>query len=258
MRARSGSQAIPLLLALLAACAPRPTPTGPPPSATPSPSATFAFPTAPPTPTGTPTPPGTPTPDLLALAGPVHYEDDFSLDQGWPLGEDAVGAASLVSGRLAIAVRVPGALRLVPAPAAPLADFLMEVNVRPEICQGEDEFGLVFRLNDFAEHYRLGITCDGEVRLRRATQTGLRALAPFAPHPAVRPGALAENRLTILARGPDLQVFLNGVAALQVRDPALAAGRFGLYVRTARSDLVTITFDDLMIRSLAPAATPTP
>ncbi len=239
------------------------TPTPEPPS--PSPTASVPFPTLAPTSTRTPPPSPTATPDLVSGLGEPSFQDDFSQDSGWDLGENVMGGVSLVGGRLAIAVRQPGASLLAISPAPESGDFFVEVTIRAELCRGEDEFGLAFRTNRWEEHYRFTITCDGGARARRILQDSSRALVPFTKSPGIFAGPLAENRLGIWSEGADFQFFVNGVRIFEVHDSALPTGGVGFFVRSARSGQTTVTFDNLILRPLlvestAPpdAGTPTP
>jgi hypothetical protein len=48
--------------------------------------------------------------------------------------------------------------------------------------------------------------------------------------------------------GDQFQVWINGIEVLTVRDISLRNGSLGLFVRTGRGDLATISFDNVLVR----------
>lgn len=246
-----------ILLILLGACGPSTPPaTSTPLALPPSDTATVPFPTVPATATATPAPTASPTPDILAGLGDVLFFDDFSFNHGWPLGEAAVGGTSLLDGRLVIAVREPRQFRMAVRARPSLADFYAEAVVTSTLCSPGDEFGIVFRVNSLAEHYRYTISCDGTARVRRLLVDASRALVLPEASSAVFAGPLAVNRIAVWASGDRFRFYVNGVEILQARDAILTSGRIGFYVRAAREGQSTIAFDDLLVRELAPIVSP--
>lgn len=246
---------IPLIL--LAACGPSTLPaTSTPPAVPASATATVPFPTVPATATPPPAPTVSPTPDILAGLGDVLFFDDFSFNHGWPLGEAAVGGTSLLDGRLVIAVREPRQYRMAVRARPSLADFYAEAVVTSTLCSPGDEFGIVFRVNSLAEHYRYTISCEGTARVRRLLVDASRALVLPEASPAVFAGPLAVNRIAVRVSGDRFRFYVNGVEILQARDATLPSGRIGFYVRASRQGQSTIAFDDLLVRELAPLVFP--
>lgn len=230
-----------------------------PPADTPTFTPTVPFPTAPPTITETPAPTLTPTPDIRESFGPQLYQTDFSSADGWKVGRDSFGVTSLDEGQLSVVVNQPDALRTLISPVDPVGDFYAEVKMHTALCQSEDEFGMVFRVNPLDEHYRFTMTCEGGLRFRRVLVGSSRAVLPFVSfNEAVMPHAPADNILGILARGPDFEIFVNGVSVLNAHDVALPVGRIGLVVSSGKGGQTTITFDRFSVWSLRqPTSTPT-
>lgn len=230
-----------------------PTPTPLPPTDTP----TFVFPTMAPTATLTPAPTDTPMPDLIAGLGLTLFTDDFTRDKGWQLGENDAGAASLLDGRLVIAVRLPKTLRLSLSPLAAVTDFLVKVTARAEVCGPDDDIGLVFRADNSQEHYRFGVDCTGRVSLVRSLQSGsITLLAPTSTSVAL-PGPLVDNRLAVVAQGGTFTFFVNDIHVASARDNALSVGGLGVFVQSGASAQTTASFSDFIVRSLQSTATPT-
>jgi hypothetical protein len=212
------------------------------------PSATFAYPTIPPTASRVPQPSPTPTPDILSGVGDVLFEDDFSKDLGWDLSEKPLGAISLSNNRLVIAIRQSQSFLFSLAPDLMLSDFFLEVEVRGEICQPGDEFGVLFRVNESLEHYRYSLNCGGESRMTRVLSGESRSLVPLSTFPFIRSGPMSTNRLNIKAIGDTFQFWINGFEVFSSRDLSLKEGAIGLFVRSGQGNQATISFDNFLIR----------
>jgi hypothetical protein len=162
---------------------------------------------------------------------------------------------SVIRGRLSLAVRITGGVLVALNAAEPPADFYAEVVARPELCQPEDEYGLVFRASGYGEHYRFTLNCLGEARLTRLHSGTQGALIPFQPSYSVLPGVGQENRLGVLAQQDTFLLVLNGEAVFSARDPSFPSGQIGLVVSARKGPQTTVTFDDLVVRSVPPAPT---
>lgn len=247
---------------LTSGCAPAALPSTPtplPPTATPT--VTVPYPTAVPTQTPTPPPASTATPDLHQSLGPLVYSSDFQSAAGWPLSQDASGATSLSGGQLAIVVSAPQTPRMAISPSPVVSDFYLEVSAHAAICSGEDEYGIVFRVNPNGSRYQYTVTCSGGVRLRRFVSGSGRAVVPFEDKTlAVLAGAPADNQLAVLAQGRHLMLYANGYEVLDVQDATFSSGQVGLVVASATSGQTTVTFDDFKVWTLRTEAqtSPTP
>lgn len=223
--------------------------------ATPSP--TFAFPTIVPTATLLPSPIPVATVDPVAGLGGEIFRDTFDINRGWQLSEDEYGATSIFGERLIITIREARSFRYTIAPTQPLTDFYLEIEVRPDLCQSDDEFGVIFRVNAQIEHYRFAVKCNGQARVTRVLQDGSRALTPVTDTPSVIAGPMAVNKLALRAMDDQFLFWINGVEVFSLRDVSINQGLVGAYVRTGRENLATISFDNLLIRELKPSPLPT-
>lgn len=243
-------------LALAGCAAPAPLPADAVATSVPVPTATDAFPTFAASATVPPAPSETAAPSLNHQLGPLVFTAEFAPDAGWSLGSDPAGGASLSGETLVLAVSLPNASRSVIAPAPPESDFLLEASVRAGLCSGADEIGVLFRVSPQGDHYRFTLDCQGGVRVTRVLGAGAVLLAGPADAPSAIPGSPAENRLAVLARGEDFTLFVNGQEVLQARDPFLASGRFGFFVRSASQGQTTAALTAFTLHALRPAATP--
>lgn len=226
------------------------------PDAPATPTATFPIPTSMPTRTPSPEPTTTPEVDFGELTGSLLFEDSFETERGWQLGSTNIGGASLVAGRYSLAVREPYATFVTQAPVEEIDDFVLMVKLRLEVCGEGDEYGVMFRMNRAREHFRFALNCEGAARVSRFLETGEAPLLPITQTYATLPGTLVDNRLTIIADGPNLRFFINDIEVFSTRDEALKSGTFGLFVRSRKSGQTSVSFDDFAIYALQSEPTP--
>jgi hypothetical protein len=74
-------------------------------------------------------------------------------------------------------------------------------------------------------------------------------LVDWPTHPALRKGE--PNRLRVVARGPQIRIYLNGVLATSIHDTTLTSGRV-LLVVGPNDGAYTIAFSDFQIRDVPP------
>jgi hypothetical protein len=223
-----------------------------------TPTATFPIPTSIPTQTPTPASTSTPRADLATFIDLLLFRDTFETDRGWQLGTTAIGGASLVKGRYSLAVREPYTMFVAQAPFRETDNFVLKVKLRLEVCGEGDEYGVMFRMNDFREHFRFALNCEGAARVSRILESGEAALLPITQTYTTLPGTMVDNHLAIVADGPRLRFFINEIEVFATRDEALTSGKFGLFVRSRASGQTSASFDDFEIYSLEPGPMPTP
>ncbi len=253
-RGRRGFPTLALLALLVSGClaAPAAAP-APPQTAAPSPTVT-ATPTVvwfPPTPTRTPRPTqaaSTPTPPSGLPRGALILQDAFSSSAGAWLFTPAPGGRITVGGQemtfTAQAVRA----YLYSVRSQPLLqDFALQVQASLNLCQGQDEYGILLRFTPPNNFYRFSVSCQGETRLDRLYNGSATSPQPWMRSGNAPPGAPGRVRLGVLAQGKTLRFYLNGVLQFTVTDPFPAAGQIGLFIRTASDSPVSISFRDLQV-----------
>jgi hypothetical protein len=218
-----------------------------------TPSPTIFFPTLIPTSTITPVPTGSPTPDAFAGLGDLTFKDDFTIDRGWTIAELAQGGASLSDDRLTLSVRQSNSLFMAISPSDQIRNAYLEVEVRPDLCSSNDEFGLAFRVNENFEHYRFILTCEGEARVVGVIESVERVLITNTSSTAIFPGLFLSNRLGVLMQGDTFRFFINDEEVFSDRDLSLVNGNVGLVVRARQSGQTTVSFDNFSIRMLQPS-----
>ena len=251
-----------LMLLLLAACAPVtpvsvvfpsdggiPTGTATAPAA--APTATIVW--FPATATHTPAPALTaaPTPEMRPGVEGVTLTDPLDgSGTRWPVSRTSVGSVAYGNSELTLAVSQPkGSLTSLSAEPV-LGDFYLEITTQANLCRGQDQYGLLLRATSDQDFYRLLINCDGYLRVERANGGKLALVQDWMPSGQVPPGSPLELRLGVWAVGSELRVFLNDVFQFSVKDPVFKSGRIGLFARSAGDTPLTVSFTNLVVRSV--------
>jgi hypothetical protein len=129
------------------------------------------------------------------------------------------------------------------------------------LCAGKDQFGIVFRATPGGNDYRFMVSCDGAVRLGRATSGSLLPLLDWLPTGDAPIGAPAEVKLGVWAAGNEMRFFLNDQFQFTFRDPILHAGTLGFFVYVNGTAPITVSFSDLSVYSVTyipPVPSPIP
>lgn len=203
-----------------------------------------------------PQPVPTAAPEHKTGLGDPSFEDGFEAGTGWEIGTFPQGAVSLLDGKLVVSVQGPSVTLVSLAPIEPISDFLAEIEIRTEICESGDEFGLMLRaggpgnpLQD--SHYRFLITCEGAVRASRFIAGREAPMLPITPNEVVLPGAPSVNRLAVSAVGDQFRIFVNDIEVYLLMDGEIPAGKIGALVRARQSPQTTIAFDSFRVWDLS-------
>jgi hypothetical protein len=247
-----------LFLVLTSACssaatiAPLATDTPSPGIYTPEPTASPTIIWFPPTATFTPypSPVVTPTPNLLNGIGEILLEDDFSNADMWSLSSNEQGGVALSKNELTIAIKGSKAYIFSIREEPLLSDFYLEISASPNLCKGDDEYGLLLRVSESGDYYRYSLSCNSQVRLDRIIGSTASSPQPWLLSGDVPPGAPSISRLGVRAEGSELRFFVNGQHQFTITDPILTEGRLGIFARSTGENAVTINFSDLIIYAL--------
>lgn len=248
-----------LLVALLSGCQAQdstplpPTQTSPPPTATLTPSPTIIW--FPPTATFTPFPtssPPAPTEELRTNLGDIVLEDNFSSTSPWTTTRTADGNALIGANELTISIPSQKVYLTSMRQEPVLGDFYLEITAGPTFCQGQDEYGLLLRYSSPGDFYRVGVSCDGQVRLDRLYRGQASSPQPWLLSGALPIGAPSRSRLAVWVRGRELRVFVNDEFQFQVSDPQHTQGQIGVFARSTGDHLLTVGFSNLVIRQINP------
>ena len=247
-----------LLLALhISACMPSTsilaTPTLPTPTATTTPTPTIVW--FPPTATFTPYPTATalpPTPDQRPGVGAVTFTDNFSDPSLWVLSNNEKGRAAFGKNELTIAIQDQKTYIYAQRTEPILSNFYAEMTAGPNLCQGADEYGMLFRLVSAATFYRYSLSCDGRVRLDRLTGGQASSPQPWLETGIVPIGAPSTSRLGVWAVGPEMRFFVGDQFLFSIQDPLIPNGVLGVFARSTGGHALTVSFADLIVYQINP------
>jgi hypothetical protein len=239
-----------------------PTPTALP-SLTPTFTDTIAWFPATDTPTPTPTVEVLPTTEMLPGLGASQFTDDFSDPALW--STSISDAASAVIGRnmltLGISGVQPGAYLFTTRSQPVLQDFYAGLTATLSLCQGADEYGMVFRLMDSDDYYRYALNCKGQSRLERIRSGQIYPMQNWATSSQVPTGAPGLIHIGVWASQNEFRVFLNGEYQSTVHDPLFTQGRLGVFVLAGGSSPLVVSYSELQVYQVAyttPLPSPTP
>lgn len=242
-----------VLVLLLTACSglgfDAPTLTPPPATATPPQTPTIAWFPATATPTHQVFPTQLPPPDMLVGVGNVIATDDFSDPSTWNTAISDNGSATINNKFMTIAVR-PGVYMLSLQQTLVESNFYAEITAQPSLCKGEDSYGMLVRANAVT-YYRYALACDGTARVERISGSRRYPLQAPVPSGDAPPGAPGKVRIGVWAVGPEMRFFLNGRYQFSVTDLNLASGTIGVFALSTGNTPVTVTFSDLVIKSVS-------
>ncbi len=243
-----------LLTLVLAACVAEPplppTPTvAPTATLTPTPTIVWFPPTS--TPTAVPTRAASPTPDLAAEAGPLQFSDDFSDDSLWTLASSPSGSAALANNHLTLSATRDRVYLYSLRNRPTLANYYLGITASPNLCRGEDEFGLFIRTTTDLDYYRFGISCDSRAHVDRIYRDTANVMQGWQTFPFLASAAQSGVRLGVWAEGRELRFYANGQYLFTVTDTVLNSGTLGLFIRSANSAGMSVNFSDLVVYDLA-------
>ena len=228
------------------------------PSHTPTPTATIVW--FPPSATATQlaVPTYTGTPEMSPGIGARILRDNFSDDSPWDTAVSDNGSAAIGMNRLSLAAQ-PGYYISSMRRELNLEDFYAEITARPSLCRGDDNYGILVH-GIGSSFYRFVLTCNGPIRAERISGgTRLPIYDPVPSGDAPRPPG--EVRIGMWMVGDEMRLFLNDRFQFSVNDPSFPNGAFGVFVRSAGDEEVSVTFSDFEVYDVnvtLPTKTPWP
>jgi len=203
------------------------------------------------TPTPLPTPLRSPTPDMRPSVGDVLLENAFESETAWHTYTGTIGKISFIDDHINLAINQPSGMIYAFRESTNFADVYAEITAKVNLCGGSDEYGLMLRVTSpRIDHYRIALTCSGEVKVVRVYGGRSVVLHPAESFPEVPVGFPGESVLGVWAANGELRIFLNGLFLFSVSDPVISEGAIGVYVRTSGDDPISVNFSQLEVRGL--------
>ena len=125
------------------------------------------------------------------------------------------------------------------------------------LCKENDYYGLLVRAISYQDYYRFSIGCNGKIRVDRVKGGNTVTLYNWSISGQVPPGAPVILTLGVWARGNEMRFFINDVFQFGVTDAIFPRGRLGVFARSMGSTAVTVSFSNLIVRSLGSGSDPT-
>jgi len=230
-------------------------PAGPlPPTATPTqtltPTPTIDWFPATPTPTLQPTDAPTPLPTLTDVREGVTellVADDFSDPALWTSPHSAAGNVAYGNANLTLAAAQNGAYLFSRSPYTLADNFYLEFTVETSLCQGNDQYGVVFWRQSEGDYYRLLLTCEGSYRLELVQSGSSIVIHNWEVASRIRPNAPASNRFGLWVRNGQFQLYINDTFQFEESIARNRTGELGVFARTVSGTTLTVRFSDLQI-----------
>jgi len=114
-------------------------------------------------------------------------------------------------------------------------------------CDGSDDFGLDFRVQDDSNQFQFGISCEGRYRVQERQNGIPRLVVVPTLSQAIKTGAGAVNELGVRAEGKQLSLYVNRTFLTRVDLPEETKGHFGAYISSSATLTLTAQFDNLTV-----------
>jgi regulation of enolase protein 1 (concanavalin A-like superfamily) len=126
-----------------------------------------------------------------------------------------------------------------------IADFDLAADVTLTAGPPDAEFGIRFRQSAPDEHLIFSISPSGFYRLARVSDKTYTSLVPWTRDATIATGVGATNRLRVVAEGPAITGYINGVEVLSYNDEQQQAGQLTLGLVTFEQGGLIVRFDNL-------------
>ena len=182
----------------------------------------------------------------------ILFQDQFAAGQtgAWILEGDAIGRTSIADERLVIEISEPRTMQFATLEDPLFTDFDLSVDAR--IVEGDmrGSLGVLFRVQDPTQFYRFEITGDGLsiVERRNADGSWTRLVNDWTATPAINQGVGVTNQLRVIAAGPTLSFYANGILLHRIQDGQYKAGAIALDAGTFGQGGLRVVFDNLLIQ----------
>jgi hypothetical protein len=202
-----------------------------------------ALPTATTTITITPTLPSTDPKNNLGT--PTYKSTNFS--KGWFLEDDEHTHISVSDkGALVLDSLQPVGWHSWSMYYHTMQNFYLEATLHTQTCSGADRYGLVFRAPDNNHGYFYGLSCDGQYNLSSYDGANFTTLIDYTKSTAILSGSNQTNRLGVMVRGGEIDLYVNGVSVQQINDSTYTgAGIFGVFIAGQATANFTYEMDEI-------------
>ena len=203
--------------------------------------------------------PKPPTPEMRPGIGPTTLTDDFSDPTLWSTASSNQGSANVNDNRIILSVKSKGYIFSLRR-ELPATDYYTEITARPDLCLGEDSYGLLVRANSVT-YYRFSLTCSGNVSGERISVGTREVLQIPLLSGDVPRGAPGEVRIGVWAVGREIRLFLNDRYQFSISNSHNPGGTIGVFLNSAGNTPAIVSFSRLNLQKvnyMLPTRTPKP
>ena len=200
-----------------------------------------------------------PTPEMRPGLGATFLTDEFSDKSLWDVATSDQASSAIADNRLTLAVQSKVYMFSLRHELV-LDDYYAEITARPNLCRGDDSYGILVRANSVA-YYRFALSCNGTAGAERVSVGTRQLLQTPLLSGDVPPGAPGEVRIGLWAVGKEMRLFLNGRYQFSISDTNYASGMLGVFVNSAGTTAMIVSFSDLTVQRVnytLPIKTPQP
>lgn len=183
----------------------------------------------------------------LPPEGSIIYQDDFSNTQGDWAWEDSEGRVAYISGELHMQVSQPEFF-IWSVSGQSFSDVIVDVDARIITAAGDGDFGLICHYQDNDNFYGLEISEDGYYAVWKMVNGELIALVDWQ-YSSLIVNNSSSFHLSATCVDNTLALQVNGEVLVDIKDNTLTGGDAGLVVGTWEKFPLTVSFDNLVIRS---------
>lgn len=185
-------------------------------------------------------------PILQAIANrPPDYEYDFNeTENGWISGVEESSTRGYVDGEYFVTVKPSGGTGAGPGQDFVFSDFVAELDARILKATDPGGWGFIFREQPFPQSFRYHINFNSSglsLFLDTGSYTDLFYLQGTPVQPA--PGT---NHLLVIAKGPNIAIYVNGELVTVVNDTTLSSGTVSLGIHAGEQE-TEVRFDNFKI-----------
>lgn len=200
--------------------------------------------------TSTPTITATPSDPSQMYGAPIWHN---GLDNGTSFGlstpfNDGYSSFSVSGGKMTMTGITTGGWKGWRLTDRKLGNFYMEDSFNVQSCTGLDSYGLVFRAPDYSSGfgYYFGITCDGQYSLMRWSSAGEIYIQNWKASPEIVTGSNQTNKVGVLVKGNDIQLFINGKQVQSINDAAFPTQTIiGVFIASMTTPNFTVDLDQI-------------
>jgi hypothetical protein len=183
----------------------------------------------------TPLPSTTPPSAPVSTAGKLLFEDDFSkVSPGWKRVPNDFMDTSYEGGEFSVLAKKPSRPVIFNASAGKFKDMLLDIDARMVSGARQNSYGVVFRVQDTSDLYSFLISGQGDYTLQKILGGQVQDVVKKTPSAYIKQGN-NTNRLRVVCKGAQLDLYCNGNRLASITDASLGEGFMGVMLNCLES-----------------------